>query len=167
MANPTKASRTGASPAGGAAPQLGPFFGLLPRPLLRRVKDFFVYTAEFLPLAAGGTATVNTAIQADSDFLIVLVTRVVTDTLNTTFSANVPMLVNVTDAGSGRNLMDRAVHMDNLFGTAQLPSYWPYPKLIRASGTLNTTVQNLDGGNAYNVRMSYLGFKVFGEQERG
>lgn len=165
MANPTKAARVGASPAGGAAPQLGPFFGLLPRKLLRRLKDFFVYTAEFLPLAAGGTATVNTAIQADSDFLIVAVTRVVTDIANTTFLANVPQLVTITDAGSGRNLMDRAVHMDNLIGTAQLPSYWPYPKLIRASGTLNTTVQNLDGANARNVRISYLGFKVFGESE--
>lgn len=166
MASNTKAARTAAAPAGGLAPQLGPFFGLLPRPLLRRVKDFFVYTAEFLPLPAGGTQTVNTAIQADSDFLIVAVTRVWTETDNTTFVLAVPALVTVTDAGSGRNLMDRAVHVDNLFGTAQLPSYWPYPKLIRASGTLNTTVQNLDGATAYNARMSYLGFKVFGERER-
>lgn len=165
MAAPTKAARVGPSPAGGLAPQLGPFFGLLPRALLKRVKDFFVYTAEFLPLPASATNTVNTAIQADSDFLIVLVTRVVTATDNTTFVANVPELVTITDAGSGRNLMDRAVHMDNLIGTAQLPSYWPYPKLIRASGTLNTTVQNLEAVDR-NVRISYLGFKVFGERER-
>ena len=155
--------RPGAPAPGALAPQADPFLGYLPRALLRRLKDFFVYTAEFLPLAAGGTGTVQTAIQADSDFLIVYVTRVVTDVANVVFVDPVPALVQVTDAGSGRNLMDRAVHMDNLIGTAQRPGRWPYPKLIRASGTLTTTVQNLDGANARNVRISYLGFKVFGE----
>lgn len=137
-----------------------PFLGWLPRKLWRRAKDFFVYSAEFLPLVASTTGTFETAIQADSDFLCVMVTRVVTSADNATFLANVPELVQIFDAGSGRNLMDRAIHIDGLMGTAQLPSYWPMPKIFRANSTITTTVQNLEATDR-NVRIAYLGFKVF------
>lgn len=137
-----------------------PFLGWLPRKLWRRAKDFFVYSAEFIPLALSATATFETAIQADSDFLCVAVSRLVTAVDNTTFIANVPQLVTIFDAGSGRNLMDRAIHIDNIMGTGQLPSYWPMPKIFRANSTITTTVQNLEA-TARNVRIAYLGFKVF------
>lgn len=137
-----------------------PFLGWLPRKLWRRAKDFFVYSAEFIPLAASITGTFETAIQADSDFLCVAVTRLVTAVDNTTFVANVPELVTIFDAGSGRNLMDRAIHIDNIMGTGQLPTYWPMPKIFRANSTITTTVQNLEA-TARNVRIAYLGFKVF------
>lgn len=148
------------------SPGISPFLGWLPRALWRRAKDFFVYSAEFLPLAANQTQTFEIAIQADSDFVIVAGVRVVTQIDNVTQTTFVPELVRILDTGSGRELTDRAVHMENWFGTAQLPAYWPYPKVIRASSTLQTTVQNLDG-NARNVRMSYLGFKVFDYPETG
>jgi hypothetical protein len=70
-------------------------------------------------------------------------------------------LVTIFDAGSGRQLFDRPQHMDNLAGTAQLPSYWPMPKIFRANATITTTVQNLDGANDRNTRIAYLGFKIF------
>lgn len=156
MANPNQVQRSRPTAVG-----IAPFSGWIPRKLWRKAKDFFIYSAEFLPLAAGGTLTVETAIQSDSDFLAVAGCRVVSDTANTTFFATVPQLITIVDAGSGRQLMDRAQHIDNLLGTAQLPSYFPMPKIFRANGTISTTLQNLDGANARNVRISYLGFKVF------
>jgi hypothetical protein len=45
-------------------------------------------------------------------------------------------------------------------GTAQLPTYWPMPKIFRANSTISTTVQNLEATDR-NVRIAYLGFKVF------
>ena len=143
------------------APGLSPFFGLLPQELWSRTKDFFTYSADFLPLAAGGTLTVDISIQADSDFAIVAGVRVVTDVANTAFIDPVPQTVTILDASSGRQFQDRAVHIDNLFGTAQLPALWPMTKLIRANSTLSTTLINLDGANARNTRISYLGFKIF------
>lgn len=138
-----------------------PFLGWIPRKLWRMAKDFFIYSVEFLPLAAATTGVVNTAIQSDSDFLCVAATRVITDAANVVFAPNAPMLVRIFDAGSGRAVMDRPIHMDNYFGTGQLPSYWPMPKIFRANGTIETTVQNLDAANGFNVRLAYLGFKVF------
>ena len=139
---------------------VAPFLGWLPRKLWRKAKDFFVYSAEFLPLTASGTLTFETAIQADSDFLCVDVCRVVTDVANTVFLTAVPQLVNIFDTGSGRNIFDRPQHIDNVMGTGQLPNYWPMPKIFRANATISTTLQNLEATDR-NVRISYVGFKVF------
>lgn len=147
---------------------VAPFMGWLPRKMWSRAKEFFTYSVEFLPVAAGATATDETAIQADSDFVSVYWARVVTDTTNLIFTANAnaPLLVNVIDTGSGRQVFDRPQHIDNLWGTGQLPSYLPMPAKFRASGAIQTVVQNLDGANAFNVRISYVGFKVFGYPAR-
>ena len=70
------------------------------------------------------------------------------------------------DGGSGRQLFDRPQHSENEFGTAQLPSWKEYPWLVRASGSIQVTVQNLDLVNAFNVRISFSGFKIFGYPAR-
>lgn len=131
----------------------------VPVQLRGRDKDAFIYSVEFLPLAASGTATGNISIQADSGFLAMDLVRVVTDTLDTTFLTNAPALVNVADAGSGRNLMDRPVHVDNLLGTVQLPGRW-YPRFFSASSTIIVQIQNLEA-TARNYRISFIGFKIF------
>lgn len=159
MANANEIRRKVPAPT---ATGVAPFLGWLPRKLWRMAKDFFVYSAEFLPLPAGDTLSFNTAIQSDSDFLCVAMTRVVTDVTNLVLvSGPVPELVTIFEAGSGRQMMDRPIHIDNLAGTGQLPSYWPMPKIWRANSTVTTTVENLDPANDRNVRVAYLGFKVF------
>lgn len=137
-----------------------PYSGMLPPQLRGRAKDFFIYTVDFLPIAANATASEDIQIQNDSDFLIMAGTRVVTDTANTTFLGDVPQLVQINDSGSGRELTNRATHIENWFGTGQLPAYWPYPKVIKRSSTLRTTLQNLEATDR-NTRISYQGFKIF------
>lgn len=160
MANAGQVRRASQSPA--ITPALNPFFGLLPQNLWNNAKDFFVYGDDYLPIGAGLTVPQNIAINSDSDFLITSAVAVVTDAANVVFSANRPFLVSILDSGSGRQLHNTPIHMDNLFGTAQLPSYWPFPKLIPRASTVTTTIQNLDAANAFNVRIAYLGFKIFG-----
>src|SRR4051812_9876066 len=99
----------------------------LPAALRGRDKDFFVYSTEFLPLASGATTTNNINTQADSDFLVLAGVRTYFATDNITL-AQAAAMVTISDAGAGRSFMDRSVHIDNLFGTAQLPAFWPYPK---------------------------------------
>lgn len=147
------------SPSSMAAP-IAPWLQILPRELWGKQKDMFVGHVDFTPLAANGTQTQGLQIPSDADFVIVYGTRIVTAVDNITFIANVPELVTLTDTGSGRQLMSSAVHMDELFGTAQLPAYWSFPKLMRASSTLSVTVQSLEA-TARNIRLSFHGFKVF------
>lgn len=146
-------------------PYPNPFLGLLPKEMWNRTKDYFTYGKDFIGanvLAAGATLGLGIAINGDADFLIVSSTRVVTLADNTTFFAQAPVLVNITDSGSGRNLSDQFIHIESYFGTGQEPKYWDMTKVIPRNSTITITLQNLDVVNAFNVRVYLHGFKVFG-----
>jgi hypothetical protein len=162
MANP--ATRQQLLPSVMPLPNWSAYAGILPPAVLRATKDFFMYTAAFLPLAAGAVNTqVATQIQADSDFLIIGASRIVTDTAAPPVVVAAPVItIQINDSGSGRNLLDAATHIDNVVGTAANPFYWPYPKLVKRTSTLTTILTNLDAANARNVRIAYYGFKLFG-----
>jgi hypothetical protein len=132
----------------------------LPDNLRGREKDFFVYSADFVPIAVSATETFQINTQADSDFVVLAGVRTAFDSTQATVVANMPALVTISDAGAGRSFMDRAVHIDNLFGTAQLPLIWPYPKFWSGGSSIAVTLQNLVA-TARVVRISFLGFKVF------
>lgn len=139
------------------------FFGLLPPQFVRRKKDFFVYNIRFNTIGAGGTATLTANVQNDSDFVWVQGVMTVTNAAFTGFTAatSVPMLVTLLDSASGVQLSDSATHVSNVFGTSQLPFVLPYPKIFRKGGQISAQLQNQDGGNAYVVNLSFVGFKVY------
>lgn len=163
MANTGRAAQVGGQPGGQVMPLLtNPFWANLDPKVLRMPKDFFTYGVDFLPLAAAATQTLNIQINSDGHFLIMAGVRVATDPADpTSFTANVPVLASVFDGGSGRELMDQPVHIENLFGTAQLPAYWPYPKIVKSQSTMRVTLENLDPVNGFDVRIQFLGFKLF------
>lgn len=133
----------------------------IPNWVRERAKDFFVYSVDFLPLAASGTATGDIAIQNDSDFLIIAGVVRADDNAAPPVDVPIPQVtIEVTDGGSGRQLQNRAQHITNMFGTGQLPAFWPYPKLLDRATTLQTRVANLTAA-AINLRIGYWGFKVF------
>lgn len=144
-----------------ALPPINPFLGLLPKETWNRQKDYFSYSAEFLPLSANATQQVDVNIQSDADFLVMVGVRQVTNTANTTFFTTAPFLIQLLDSGSGRLFSDKFVHIENIVPQATQPFYWPFPKLIYAGAVLSTRLQNLDATNAYNVRITYHGFKIF------
>lgn len=142
-------------------PNFSAWAGILPPKLLLAPKDHFTYVAEFLPLGISATATVQTQIEQESAFVIVGGVRVFTDTSNAAIAGDfAPALVTIRDASSGRLLMNSAVHIENLFGTAKEPIFWPYPKILKPNTILSTTLQNLEA-TARNYRLGYLGFKCY------
>lgn len=141
-----------------------PIIGEIPPGLRKRLKDKFAYGLDFLPLAANTTTPLTINIEADSDFIIVSAQAIVTDTLNTTLQTFNPILVDMRDTGSGRTFFNSPRHFNTIFGTAEAPAYWwrmGYVKRLRASSTLLVQLQNLDAANAFNVRLTFDGFKVF------
>jgi len=149
-----------ARPAGQITRIPNPFLGLIPRELWSRLKDFFAYTANFIPLTASATQTTNISIQNDADFLILYGVGTVTDTTEASRLTYVPQLVQFRDSGSGRELFDQATHYHNIYGTAEEPAYWSFPKLLRAGSTFSVTHQNLEATDR-RVRTAFFGFKVF------
>ena len=135
----------------------------LPSELMGAPRDFFVYSVDFLSIAAaGGTGTETFTVQNDSDFLIVAVNGVATDpAAEETLRATSALTIQFVDSGSGRQLQNRAQGYNNVVGTAQLPAYWPFPKFVDRASDFTTTIVNNDTANATRVRLSFLGFKIF------
>lgn len=123
--------------------------------------DYFVYGTDFTPLNASATTANNIAINGDSAFCILSACIVETDTANTTFLSNLPLLALLKDSGSGRDFSNTPIHADNWFGTAQEPKYWDVPKILAPNSAFSVQLQNLEATNR-NIRVSFHGFKIFG-----
>jgi hypothetical protein len=125
--------------------------------------DYFVYATSFLPLTATTTTQNNINIGGDAAFCVLSGVLVETDTGNTTFLAQSPLLVRMSDAGAGRFIANQQVHASNWFGTAQEPKYWDVPKIFAPNSTWAIELQNLEATNR-NVHVALHGFKIFGFQ---
>jgi hypothetical protein len=128
------------------------------------IKEFFVYEEDFLALAIGTSAAGNINIQADSDFVLQKLTYFadVAAAGQTAATRVVPLAtLQITDTGSGRNVMESAVPITSIFGTGELPFILPTPRLFLARSTIAITVANFDAADAYNIRLSFIGYKVY------
>src|SRR5208282_1335597 len=136
----------------------------LPTSLLPYLFVPFVYSAQALPLAAGATVTITTAVQADSHFVM---TDFADDTRDGAtgllFQTDPPLTVQFQNQGSGMYLSDRALGWRSAVGTFGNTGSGPAvnfcPLLLYANASFAAIIANLDGGNAYNVRLAYRGFK--------
>lgn len=124
----------------------------------------FQYTAAFQDanvIPALGVATVDIPIQTDGDFVALYATATaVTDAAPETVLAAVPLLVQVTDSGAGRNFFDRPTHANNVFGVGERAldrqPYW----YLRKGGTVRVTVTNLQNA-ILRAWVTFVGLKVF------
>lgn len=127
-------------------------------------RDFFVYNAVFANLAAGASATYNLSINADSDFQVEKLTYMadLSAAAETASGLVIPLVtVQIQDSGSGRYLMDQATPVPNLFGTGQIPFVLKQPKIFVARANIVVTVANYSAVTAYNLRLSFIGSKLF------
>ena len=127
-------------------------------------EDFFTYEIDFAALAPAAQANGSIQIQADSDFKW-LKSAYYADIAAAAFTATtrpIPSVtVQITDGGSGRNLMNQAVPVPSLFGIGELPFILPIPRVFKANSTINISVTNFDAAETYNLRMSFIGLKQF------
>lgn len=134
------------------------------QPSSQVIKDFYVYQEDFTSLANGATATGTINIQADSDFVVQKLTYFADIALaaQTDSSRIVPLAtVQITDSGSGRNLMESPSPINSVFGTGELPFILPTPKLFLARTTITMDITNFSTSSTYNIRLSFIGYKVF------
>lgn len=128
------------------------------------VKDFFAYEVDFSALASGVTATGSVNIQADSGFLVqkMAVFADIAAAIQTDSSRVIPLCTcQLTDTGSGRNLFSTEVPIPSVFGQGNLPFILPQPKLFSPKSTLSVTITNFSAATTYNIRLSFIGQKVF------
>lgn len=134
--------------------------------------DEFTYSAPFVgttAVGASGTATatqtVSVQINSDADFIV-------QDWNITAFDngappvivANPNLLTTVTRGGAGRELMNNAQHVLNLFGGYQqnrVPGKKPLPGLWSMMLTVNVQLVNLSTTIFGRIDVAFTGFKVF------
>lgn len=133
---------------------------MLPSQVQGNAKDFFTYGIDYLPLAASATLRGSFQVQNDSDFYILYATGTSRDTTTQALETDRAFTADLFTSGSGRLLNNRPVDFNNMFGTAQLPCFFPYPKLLERASEFTCTLANLTA-TARNVRINFVGFKVF------
>lgn len=124
----------------------------------------FVYTVNFINIGAGGVVTGTANIQNDSYFVTVMQAADIKDNatgLVDTQPNVAPMLVNLFDSSSGKTLSDQAVPISAWFGNVLAPYVWlARAQVYRPGGQIQVTLTN-NMGAAQNVRLSFIGFKVY------
>lgn len=164
------AQALGAVVGGGDVPTVPALYlDYLPPELRGAPKDFFVYRMDILAIAAaGGAGNGAFTVQSDSDFLITSIAAAVTDPAapQTAVAPN-GLTLELTDTGAGRNFQNGQLAFDTVVGTGQLPGYLPWPKFIDRASQVTGTVVNNQAAQAVDVRISFLGFKIFSPNQAG
>lgn len=133
-------------------------------PAAQFIEDFTIYELDFLALAAGATANSAIQIQADSAFRWVKGTYYAT-IANAAFTLSatpVPSItLSVVDTGSGRQLFNNPVPVPSVFGRGELPFILPVSRIFKERSSIAVTVSNFDAAVTYNLRLSFIGTKIF------
>lgn len=127
-------------------------------------QDFFVYELDFLALASGASATNSFTIQQEADFLLTKITMfadIGADSQSASTRVIPLTTIMIQDTGSGRNLMNAAVPIPNIFGEGGLPFILPRQRRFIASSVVSVTLTNFDAVETYNIRLSFIGEKAF------
>ena len=126
--------------------------------------DFYVYTAEAATLAPGASETISIPVQADADFILRKMTHFADIALadQTADSRVLPLVtVQITDTGSGRQLMDSPVPISAIFGSGEMPHILSNPRLWRANSNIGITLTNYSSATTYNVGLFFVGEKLY------
>ena len=132
-------------------------------------EDFTVYELDFVTGGLGTIAPAATAngaiqIQADSAFKWIKASYYAT-IANAAFVQStqpIPSLtIQVTDSGSGRQLFSAPMPIANVFGFGYLPFILPIPRIFLPRSSIAVSVTNFDAAVTYNLRLSFIGTKIF------
>ena len=131
-------------------------------------KDAYSYSSEVINLGASDNANDSINIQADSDFIIHKLTFFAIDNGQATAAQQTdstriipPVLVQITDQGSGRQIFQDAMPIPNIFGTGSLPFILPSPRRVASNSVLAINYTNLSTTVAYDIYLSFIGIKVY------
>jgi hypothetical protein len=131
-------------------------------PRIRR--DFFVYGANFVNVAAQSQAQTAVQIQADSDFELQKLTFFADEALadQTDSSRVLPLMtIQLVDTGTGRQLFNTPIAIPSIMGDGKIPFILPTTKVYAANSSVTVAVANYSGASSYNLRVSLIGTKIF------
>lgn len=116
------------------------------------------------PTAAGGVVVGNFLVDTSSPFMLVSTTyradlAAAAQTSGALITPNA--VLNIQDQSSNRNWMNGPVPITSIFGTAQLPYFWPQPRLLPANTNVQLTITSYEAANVPNIRLSFHGYRLY------
>lgn len=136
-----------------------------PEQVDRTRRDFYIYESEALALAPAGSANDIINIEADSDFILQKFAYEA-DIAAAAFVFNtkpIPLItIQLIDSGSGRQLMNNPIPVSSFMGDGQLPFILPNPRKFLRNSTIQIAYTNFDAAVTYNIRLAFIGYKVYG-----
>lgn len=124
-------------------------------------RDDYTYSTAPVTIGANSSVTQSIQIEADSDFEIMkrmVYSDAATDDLNT-------LTVQITDTGSGRDLLNTPTMVGNVFGNGKLPYILQQTKIFSARSVIAITISNIGSATLNNVQLSFGGRKIFGARQ--
>ncbi len=150
-------------------PQLGQVRkprGMSPQEHIRDLKAFYSYSLVYTGVAAGAQATDSFTVEANSDFVWTKATFFATASpvASTTNASRV--LPNITieliDTGSSYQLFSEPQPITNVFGTGRVPFLVQPAYRFPRNATLRGVIVNFDPSQAYDLRLSFVGYRNYG-----
>lgn len=161
------------------------FYGLLPENLWPdRPREFYSYTLNIIPLAAGATANVDVVFSKKTDSIIfggaVIRTPFTGDTIfNPRSGTFVRATVQMSNSASNELFTEAGVPIENLFASwgpvlpghgfvnagAKLPAFWPIPITVPKGGALSLRITDL-AATASHFRFTFWGGLVYQLDQR-
>jgi hypothetical protein len=111
----------------------------------------FIYTTGPLTVAANGTLSFALNTGMDSNFLVEALTAARLGTC----------LITIKDGSTDKQWMDRAVHIDNLFGNAAYPHRLIANRFVTQGAAISITIQDISG-STNTVELCFHGTKCIG-----
>lgn len=134
------------------------------RPKIQYVEDFTINEFDIAAIAPAATVNGNITIQSDSDFKLTKL-ALMADLAGAavTESARIVPLCTLAllDTGSGRQLFSAPVALGALFGYGALPFILPVPRIFKARTSISLTFVNYSAATTYNIRLAFIGTKIF------
>lgn len=130
-----------------------------------RRRDFFIYEAAVVAIATGASVNDVINIEADSDFILQKLTYSadlagVAQLESTRIVPNVT--VQITDTGSGRQLMQNPIPIPSFFGSGELPFILPNPRLFMRNSTLQVAFTSFEAAATPDIELAFIGYKIYG-----
>ena len=131
-----------------------------------RRRDFYIYEAETVLIAVGALTNDVINIEADSDFILQKLTYqadVGSGAAQTDATRVIPnVLLQITDTGSGRQLMQNPIPIPSFFGTGRVPFILPNPRLFMRNSTIALAFTSFEAAITPTVRLAFIGYKIYG-----
>lgn len=128
-------------------------------------EDFYVYGNTISSIAAAAQATSQISIDSDSNFFAVKLNffASIAGAVQTADTRVIPLItIQITDGGSGRNLLNTPLPLSIFMGYGELPGILPINRVFRGNSTVTFTFSNFSAATTYRLDFGLVGVKRFG-----